>query len=120
MKYFQAFPENKVIVPHMGGYEYDAFFQLVEQHSNVFLDTTMIFINPQVHVFPESDHPAQFIGESRLLTFMEEYSTQILFGSDFPNIPYDYVEAINGLLDLGLSRTAYENIFFENANKLFR
>ncbi len=118
-KYFNEFMDNKIIVPHLGGYEYEAFFKIVENHPNVFLDTTMIFIDPAVHIFSPLDNPIHFVGETRLLSFMEEYSNQILHGSDFPNIPYDYDNSIKGLLDLGLSKRAYENIFYENAKKLF-
>ena len=59
------------------------------------------------------------MGESRLLSFIENYSEQILHGSDFPNIPYDYSESIKGLMALDLPKTTYENIFFKNAKKLF-
>ncbi len=118
-KYFKEFPDIKVIIPHMGGYEYEKFFQIVEHHPNVYLDTTMVFIRKGVHVLTEADHPSSFVGKSRLLSFMEESSDQILYGSDFPNIPYEYDESIKGLLDLQLSKQSYKNIFFNNAKKLF-
>ncbi|MFX1451495.1 MAG: amidohydrolase family protein [Promethearchaeota archaeon] len=119
LKYLNQFPDNKVIVAHMGGYEYEEFFKIVENYSNVYLDTTMIFITPDIHIFPEEDNPARFVGESRLLSFIEENNDKILFGSDFPNIPYDYIESINGLLSLNLSKKTYKKIFYENAKKLF-
>ncbi len=119
MKFFNEFPDNKIIIPHLGGYEYDAFFKIVERHSNVFLDTTMIFIDPKVHIFPAEDNPIHLLGESRVIAFLENYSSQILHGSDFPNIPYDYSESIKGLLRLNLSKKTYENIFFKTAQKLF-
>ncbi len=119
MKLFTDFPDIKVIVPHLGGYEYEGFFKLVESHPNVYLDTTMIFIDPRVHIFPEADSPLNFVGRTRLLSFLEDNSHQILYGSDFPNIPYEYNESIKGLLDLRLSRKALENIFFKNAKALF-
>ncbi|MFX0136721.1 MAG: amidohydrolase family protein, partial [Candidatus Hodarchaeota archaeon] len=103
----------------MGGYEYEEFFKIVEQYPNVYLDTTMIFIPKKVHIFPEEDDPARIVGEDRLLSFIEQNYDKILFGSDFPNIPYDYNESIKGLLDLNLSKKAYESIFYENAKKLF-
>lgn len=118
-KFRKEFPDIKVIVPHMGGYEFEEFFQIVERDPNVYLDTTMIFIRKEVHVFPEEDYPTNFVGESRLISFMEENCSQILFGTDFPNIPYDYKESVQGLLELDLSKHTYENIFFKNAVKLF-
>ena len=119
LKFYKDFPELKMVVAHMGGYEYKEFFQIVEKSENVYLDTTMIFIPPEVHVFPKEDDPENFVGKKRLLSFMEENCDKILFGTDFPNIPYDYEQSIIGLLNLGLSKRAYEHIFFKNAVKLF-
>lgn len=119
LKFFREFPDNKMIIAHMGGYEYEEFFKIVEQHPNVYLDTTMVFIPRRVNVFPEADNPINFVGKSRLLSFMEESSGQILYGSDFPDIPYNYEESIKGLLELELSKVAYRNIFFNTAKKLF-
>lgn len=119
LKFFKDFPDNKIIVPHLGGYEYESFFKIVEQHPNVFLDITMVFVDPAVQVFPEGDSPINFIGKSRLLSFLEDFGDQILYGSDFPNIPYDYSDSIKGFLKLGLSKKTYEKIFFTNAKTLF-
>ena len=47
------------------------------------------------------------------------YQDRILFGSDFPNIPYDYQFSTKGLLELDLSKSVYQNIFFNNAKRLF-
>jgi hypothetical protein len=120
LKYLNEFPENKVVIAHMGGYEYEDFFQIVEQNPNVYLDTAMVWVPPKANLFPETDSPGHILGEDRLLSFMEENSTQILFGSDFPNIPYSYKASINELLKLNLSKEAYENIFFRNAMRLFK
>jgi len=120
LKFFREFPENKMIIAHMGGYEYRDFFKIVEQHPNVYLDTTMVFIPRRVHVFPEADNPMAFIGESALRSFMEQYSEQLVYGSDFPNIPYSYEESIKGLFELELSKSTYQNIFFNTAKKLFK
>ncbi len=109
-----------MIIAHMGGYEYRDFFKIVEKYPNVYLDTTMVFIPRRVHVFPEADNPINFVGRSCLCTFLEEYSGQILYGSDFPNIPYNYEESINGLFELELSKSTYQNIFFNTAKKLFK
>ncbi|GAI80906.1 unnamed protein product, partial [marine sediment metagenome] len=48
------------------------------------------------------------------------YQDRILFGSDFPNIPYDYENSTKGLLEMGLPRSFYENIFFNNAKRIFK
>jgi hypothetical protein len=47
------------------------------------------------------------------------YQDRILFGTDFPNIPYDYNLSTKGLLGLDLPKSFYENIFYNNAKSLF-
>jgi hypothetical protein len=119
LKYLNEFPENKVIIAHMGGYEFEDFFRLVEDYPNIYLDTAMIWGPAVVGLFEEEDSPENIVGKERLLSFMEKNNTKILFGSDFPNIPYDYRASIDELLKLDLSKTAFENILYNNAKRLF-
>jgi predicted TIM-barrel fold metal-dependent hydrolase len=42
----------------------------------------------------------------------------VVFGSDFPNIPYRLESAIQGILDLRLGRTLEEKLFCTNAARL--
>ena len=48
------------------------------------------------------------------------YQDKIFYGSDFPNIPYEYELSIQGLLNLDLERKVYEKIFYQNAKKAFK
>ncbi|MHA1486226.1 MAG: amidohydrolase family protein, partial [Promethearchaeota archaeon] len=48
------------------------------------------------------------------------HEDRILFGSDFPNIPYDYSCSIEGLLNLNLPKSFYNKVFYENAKRIFR
>jgi predicted TIM-barrel fold metal-dependent hydrolase len=47
------------------------------------------------------------------------YQDRILFGTDFPNIPYEYTLSTKGLLGLDLPKRIYDNLFYNNAKKLF-
>ena len=47
------------------------------------------------------------------------YQDRILYGSDFPNIPYEYTISTKGLFDLNLPKDFYQKIFYENARRLF-
>ncbi|MCK4238466.1 MAG: amidohydrolase family protein, partial [Candidatus Lokiarchaeota archaeon] len=78
---------------------------------NMYLDTTMIYIRD--NIFPERKikRPKPEV--------LLSYQDRILFGSDFPNIPYSYENSLLGLLDLDLSRNFYKDIFYKNAKKLF-
>jgi predicted TIM-barrel fold metal-dependent hydrolase len=110
-KFLKNFPDMKLIIAHMGAFEYNNFIKLLDKHENMYLDTAMIYI-PQ-NIFPE--RKIKCPKPEVLLS----YQDKILFGSDFPNIPYSYEDQILGLLDLDLSRSFYENIFYKNAKKLF-
>jgi hypothetical protein len=93
-------PELKVVVAHMGAFEFDRFFRMVRDYPNVYLDTSVNFIDPSLIAalvsegkFPPLEVPASFDPEVLL-----ELSDRLLFGSDFPNIPYTYGVQQEGLL----------------------
>ena len=111
IKFLEKFPNMNIIVPHMGAFEYSKFLNLLDKYENLYLDTTMIFI-PN-NIFPErkTKRPNPEI--------LLSYQDRILFGSDFPNIPYDYEYSTKGLLEFDLPREFYEKIFFKNAKRLF-
>ena len=45
--------------------------------------------------------------------------SQILFGSDFPNIPYPYRHAVESIVGLGLGDDWCRKVLSGNAQKLF-
>jgi len=102
-------PDLKVVLPHMGAYQVDRAFNLLERFPRLFLDTAMIFTNTDVfETHPDVDPD-----------LLERFSDRILFGSDFPNVPYPYQEAIDSVTRLGLSTRAEQNIFEKSARRLF-
>jgi predicted TIM-barrel fold metal-dependent hydrolase len=111
IKFIDKYPNMKIIVPHMGAFEYKKFLKLLDKFENLYLDTTMIYI-PE-NIFPE--RKAKRPKPDDLIS----YQDRILFGSDFPNIPYEYNLSTRGLLGLELPKTFYENIFFNNSKRLF-
>ncbi len=111
IKFMDKYPDINVIVAHMGAFEYKKFFRLLDKHENLYLDTTMIFIPD--NIFPERKSKQPKPGE------LVSYQDRILFGSDFPNIPYEYLSSTKGLLEFDLARSFYENIFINNAKRIF-
>ena len=110
-KLLGRYPRLVLIVAHMGMPEYSAFLDLAEQFEQVRLDTTMAFTP-----FVEETMPFPTSETDRLKALGEH----ILFGSDFPNIPYGYAEAIHHLIDLsGVDDTWRRNVLHDNAAKLF-
>ncbi|MDY6764271.1 MAG: amidohydrolase, partial [Halobacteria archaeon] len=46
---------------------------------------------------------------------LEELSGSIMYGSDYPNLPYPYEEERAGLLSRDLSQKAYRDIFYRTS-----
>ena len=76
----RRFPRLKVVVAHAGADEFDAFFDLCGLYEGVFLDTAMVFNN--------------FLGGPPPIQRVLEFQDRVVFGSDFPNIPYRFESAI--------------------------
>lgn len=111
IKFLDKYPDINVIVAHMGAFEYKEFLGLLDKHENLYLDTAVIFIPD--NVFPERKIKRTTPEE------LTSYQDRILFGSDFPNIPFEYQRSTKGLLEFDLSKKFYDNIFFNNAKRLF-
>jgi hypothetical protein len=103
------FPRLKIVVAHMGSTEFEDYVRLALTHPTLYLDTTMVFVEfTACDPFP----PA-------LLPELEGLSGQILFGSDFPAIPYPLTHAIESVLNLPVSDAAKRRILQGNAARLF-
>jgi predicted TIM-barrel fold metal-dependent hydrolase len=100
----RRFPRLKVVVAHAGADEFDAFFDLCGLYDDVYLDTAMVFNN--------------FLGGPPPIERVLEYQDRVVFGSDFPHIPYTLEYAIQALLDLRLGRTLEEKLLSTNAARL--
>ena len=51
---------------------------------------------------------------------LSELGERILFGSDFPNIPYDYAAAMTAITTLdGIDDDWLRGVFYNNAARLF-
>lgn len=101
-------PGLPTILAHMGGYEYERALDLLDRFPNLVLDTTMIFVNAGVF---DSRYPLP-------MERLEPYLDRLLFGSDFPNIPYAYREAVDGLRRFGFEGDALKSILRGNAVRL--
>ncbi len=96
-----AFPTLKVCVPHLGFDELDAYRRLVERYDNLWLDTTMVLTD----YFPLKD--AVDLGDYRL--------DRIMYGSDFPNIPFAWDRELRYIRRAGLDATGLANLLGKNA-----
>lgn len=105
-------PEVPVVVAHLGAPEFDEFLDLAARYERTRLDTTMVFTD-FFTAFPD-----------RLLPRVAELGEKILYGSDFPTIPYDYAHQFDALERLlgrapGLDEDWLRKVCWHNAAALF-
>lgn len=106
----KRFPSLPLIVAHMGTPEYEQFLGLAERFENVRLDTTMSFTD-----FSEADAPYP----PELRPRLADLGPKILFGSDFPNIPYAYTHALDAIIRLDLGDDWVRGVLYRNAAEFF-
>jgi predicted TIM-barrel fold metal-dependent hydrolase len=107
----QRYPRLRLIVAHLGMPEYVDFMDICEASADVRLDTTMAFTPfvDELMPFPSSQ-----------LNRLRNLGDRILFGSDFPNIPYGYADAMRSLTQIpGIDDAWLRGVFYENAAALF-
>jgi predicted TIM-barrel fold metal-dependent hydrolase len=107
----RKFPRLPLIVAHMGMPEYHEFLDICADYDNVRLDTTMAFtaFTNETMPFPASELPR-----------VRRLGDKILFGSDFPNIPYTYLDALTALAEIdGVDEMWLRKVLYENAAALF-
>ncbi|MDC2957498.1 amidohydrolase family protein [Streptomyces gilvifuscus] len=103
-------PRLRLLIAHMGMPEYEDFLGLAERYGEVRLDTTMAFTDfaEQLAPFPR-----------RALPRLSDLGDRILLGTDFPNIPYPYIEQLHALERLGLGDGWLRAVCHDNGARLF-
>ena len=99
----ESFPEVRACCAHMGVYETESFLEVVREYDRTFLDTAYVF----------GERARRDMGFGRDLIpdrVLEEFSDAIMFGSDYPNVTYEYGEFVEALLDRGLSEETMRNL----------
>jgi hypothetical protein len=102
----EAHPTLRVVVAHFGAPDYDRYLEHAAREPRLFLDTTMAFA---------PDSPMR-TDASR--ADIERAPNQVVYGTDWPNIPYAYDGELGGLRALGLADTTLRAITSENARRL--
>ncbi len=107
----ERFPRLKVCLAHMGAFEHDTALAMTEEFPNLYVDTTMT-LTPLAARYVGAD-PATITTEQLL-----RHQDKILFGSDFPLIPYDYDEERRFAEERDLPESVRRKIFYTNAARL--
>jgi len=103
-------PRLRLVIAHLGMPEYAEFLGLAERYDRVLLDTTMAFT-----AFVEATDPFPRAELPRL----EDLGDRVLLGTDYPNIPYSYADALESLERAGLSTAWLRAVCHDNAAALF-
>ena len=93
----------------MGMPEYSEFLDLVDRYPDLHLDTTMVFTDFTERLAP---FPPDQYGR------LSQIRDRILLGTDFPNIPYPYLEGVTALVDLDLGDAWLRDVLYYNAKRL--
>jgi predicted TIM-barrel fold metal-dependent hydrolase len=105
-------PALQVVICHMGAFETRRCLALLERHPNLYLDTTMALSRAST---PYTGFDPAVVRDEDLV----RHADRILFGSDFPNLPYPYEAEREDLWARGLPPSVYQRIFHDNARQLF-
>lgn len=108
----ERFPDLRASICHMGAFETRLAFQLLDRYPRLHLDTTMAMTPASL---PFTGIDAAVVRDADLV----RYQDRILFGSDFPNLPYPYELERTGLWARDLPMEVYRRIFYENARRFF-
>ena len=103
------FPGLRVCVPHLGFDETEQYRKLIEKYDHLWLDTTMVLAD----YFPTGQNDER-------IDLTRYRSDRVMYGSDFPNIPYNWDRELKTLKTARLSPDALENIAGNTAASLFK
>jgi predicted TIM-barrel fold metal-dependent hydrolase len=101
----KAYPDLRVCVPHLGADEFGAYRRLLESHDNLWLDTTMTLAD--YLPFENIPHLAQMRAD------------RLIFGSDFPNLPYAWDRELQRVARLNLTAERLTKLLGQNAAEFY-
>lgn len=99
------FPDLKICVPHLGFDETAVYRELIEKYDNLWLDTTMVITD----YFPLDEK----------IDLARYRADRVMYGTDFPNIPYAWDRELKELQGADLPADSLERIAGKNAADFF-
>lgn len=101
----RAFPTLKLCVPHLGADEFPAYRELLLRHDNLWVDTTMML--------------AGYFDGGDPWPVVRARPDRVLYGSDFPNLPYAWDREARALAAARMADGDLERLCAGNARALF-
>jgi len=99
-------PRLRLCVPHLGVDEFKAYEQLLERYDRLWLDTTMVL--------------ADYFPIELPIRLLHCRPDRIMYGTDFPNLPYAWDRELRRLAQLDLPPEHRAKILSANALDFFR
>ncbi len=99
------FPTLRLCIPHLGFDEISEYRRLIEEYDHLWLDTAMVLGD----YFPGHQPPD--------LTTLR--ADRIMYGSDFPNLPFAWDREIKKIAQIGLPEARLSQLLGDNARHFF-
>lgn len=104
----ERFPSLRLVVAHLGAPDFEAFLDLADRHPGLGLDTAMALAGwARLGDLPRS-----------LPDRLARLADQVVWGSDFPTVPYPYATQIAALANLGLGDDWLAKVLWHNPARL--
>jgi uncharacterized protein len=103
----ERFPELRLVVPHLGCMEESTFIGWLDRYPNLYLDTSMAMV-PFIEGMEISGREA-----------LADHANRVMFGTDFPNIPFELGAERAAVQALGFDDNTLQAIFHDTAAALF-
>jgi uncharacterized protein len=100
------YPHLQLCIPHLGVDEFEAYAALLERYDNLWLDTTMMLADYVPYPWPHH--------------MLEMRPERLLYGTDFPNLPYAWDRELRLLRTYRLSDATLARLLGETARELYR
>jgi len=111
-------PQLRLVVAHYGVPDTDRFFALMDEHPGLYLDTTMVFASQSpMHISLARPHGLETVPEIDCEA-LEMHADRVLYGTDYPNIPFTYPTERDAIVALGLGGATQRAILHDNAAAL--
>jgi uncharacterized protein len=112
VRVLERFPGLRACIAHMGAFETRMALDLLDRFPALRLDTTMALTRAST---PYTRIDPAVVRDEDLI----RHADRILFGSDFPNLPYPYEEERRDLWARDLPLPVYQRLFHDNARDFF-
>lgn len=101
----KEYPGLRVCVPHLGADEFDSYRRLLERYDNLWLDTTMT--------------QADYLPFGAIPDLTQMRADRLIFGSDFPNLPYAWDRELQRIGRLKLDPQRLSKLLSQNAVEFY-